>query len=101
MCRIESVKTELEKAYLLYNSKVKKPLPELDTSSEKKLTKLLDTVLNRESQANHTNDKSYPQKRCFSLRGKIADLLLLMDNFDIKKKKENNGSPKTLSEDAA
>lgn len=92
MSRIKKVRTELKKSYLEYNKKTSKPLPELDILSEKSLKKLLDAAINRQSIASHKNDKSHPQKLCSTLRGNIADLLLLMDNFDIKEKKDNNGS---------
>lgn len=82
MERLKSSQEALTQNYAAYNDVVEKPLPALDVDNESALKKLLDTVMNRESIA-HTKKIKVP-KEGGELRSAIADVLLLLDNCDIK-----------------
>ena len=68
--------------YNAYNEVATNPLAPLNIDDEAGLKKLLNTVMNRESIA-HMQKKKMPKKST-ELRSSIADVLLLLDNCDIK-----------------
>lgn len=68
--------------YNAYNEVATNPLAPLNINDEAGLKKLLNTVMNRESIA-HMQKKKMPKKST-ELRSSIADVLLLLDNCDIK-----------------
>lgn len=82
MERLKSSQETLAQNYAAYNAVASKMLPELELDNESALKKLLDTVMNRESIA-HTKKIKVP-KEGGELRSSIADVLLLLDNCDIK-----------------
>lgn len=58
-------------------------LPELGEISEKRLRLLLERIYRFETRCSLKKQK-YSEKRCVYFRGAIADLLLLIDSFDLK-----------------
>lgn len=58
-------------------------LPKLSSISEQCLLSLLERTYRFETRCAIRKSK-YSEKKCLTYRGAIADLLLLIDNFDIK-----------------
>ena len=58
-------------------------LPALSDISEKRLCLLLERIYRFETRCTLKKQK-YSEKQCVALRGAIADLLLLLDSFDLK-----------------
>lgn len=87
MNRIIGAKAKLQELYDKYNETWKKKLPSLDLHSKNNITQLLETIHRRESLIVRHEDNKYPVKLSKEIRGAIADILLLMDNFDIEKTK--------------
>lgn len=101
MKRLKSAQKELIALIETYNAKSAKPLKEIDINSSKDLSKALDLMHNRESIAHCKNDKNYPYKLAQELRGKFADILLLLDNFDIKVKKNKSDEDQNQDDEIA
>ena len=87
MKRLKESQQTLVTLYKAYNDKELKPLSDLDVDDEQGLKKLLNTVMNRESISHMKKKKS--SKESAELRSAIADVLLLLDNCDIKEIKAN------------
>ena len=87
MKRLKEAQQTLATIYKAYNDKDANPLPDLNVDDEPDLKKLLNTVMNRESIAHMQKRKAC--KESTELRSSIADVLLLLDNCDIKEIKEN------------
>ncbi len=83
MNRIKEAQENLRNEFKLYNDAATNKLPELEINSPEKLEALLESVTRRES-LNHSKKKPPATK----LKSALADNLLLLDNFDIKKAKE-------------
>jgi hypothetical protein len=83
MDRIKEAQEHLKKEFKLYNDAAINKLPELEVESPEKLEALLESVTRRES-LNHSKKRPPATK----LKSALADNLLLLDNFDIKKAKE-------------
>lgn len=97
MKRLTEAQEALALIYNDYNNVTEHPLKELDVSDEPGLKKLLDTVMNRESIAHMQNTK--PLKESAELRSCIADVLLLLDDCDIKEIKANMKKATVTEED--
>jgi len=87
MERLKESQEALTLIYNAYNDVATNPLPSLKIDDEDVLKKLLNTVMNRES-VSHMQKKKMP-KESAELRSSIADVLLLLDNCDIKEIKAN------------
>jgi len=60
-----------------------KSLPELTAINEHNLEKMLNRIYRYETRC-IVKKQSYSEKHCIELRSRIADLLLLIDNFDLQ-----------------
>ncbi|PKI18172.1 hypothetical protein [Colwellia sp. 12G3] len=87
MERLKESQAALTLIYNAYNKVTINPLAPLDIDDEEGLKKLLNTVMNRESVSHMQNKKAL--KESVELRSSIADVLLLLDNCDIKEIKAN------------
>lgn len=87
MQRLKEAQEALTLIYNAYNDVSTKPLVPLEVDDETLLKKLLITVMNRESISHMQNKKSL--KESTELRSSIADVLLLLDDCDIKEIKAN------------
>lgn len=87
MKRLKESQETLTTIYNAYNAKEPNPLSDLNVDDEPGLKKLLNTVMNRESISHMKKKKS--SKESAELRSAIADVLLLLDNCDIKEIKAN------------
>jgi len=87
MERLKQSQETMTLIYNAYNDVATNPLPPLKIDDEEVLKKLLNTVMNRES-VSHMQKKKMP-KESAELRSSIADVLLLLDNCDIKEIKAN------------
>ncbi|PKG80856.1 hypothetical protein CXF85_22385 [Colwellia sp. 75C3] len=87
MERLKESQEALTLIYNAYNEVAPNPLTPLDIDDEAGLKKLLNTVMNRESVSHMQNKKAL--KESTELRSSIADVLLLLDNCDIKEIKAN------------
>jgi hypothetical protein len=87
MQRLKQAQDALTVIYEKYNQATPHPLAPLDVNDAKLLNKLLNTVMNRESIAHIQNKKAL--KESSELRTLLADVLLLLDNCDIKQIKAN------------
>ncbi|NRD73616.1 hypothetical protein HQQ94_10210 [Shewanella sp. VB17] len=83
MDRIKEAQQHLKNEFKLYNDATTNKLPKLDLESPEKLEALLESVTRRESLS---HSKKLPPAT--KLKSALADNLLLLDNFDIKKAKE-------------
>jgi len=91
MERLKQSQETMTLIYNAYNDVATNPLPPLKIDDEEVLKKLLNTVMNRES-VSHMQKKKMP-KESAELRSSIADVLLLLDNCDIKEIKANMKKP--------
>jgi hypothetical protein len=82
MERLKESQEALTLIYKAYNEVATHPLSPLNIDDEEDLKKLLNTVMNRES-ISHMQKKKAP-KESTELRSSLADVLLLLDNCDIK-----------------
>jgi hypothetical protein len=87
MDRLKESQEALTLIYNAYNKVTPTPLTVLDIDDEAALKILLNTVMNRESVSHMQNKKAL--KESSELRSSIADVLLLLDNCDIKEIKAN------------
>ena len=87
MQRLKESQEALTLIYNTYNEVATNPLAPLNVNDEDALKKLLNTVMNRESVSHMQNKKAL--KESTELRSSIADVLLLLDNCDIKVIKAN------------
>jgi hypothetical protein len=87
MERLKESQEALTLIYNAYNEVAPSPLAPLDIGDEAALKKLLNTVMNRESVSHMKNKKAL--KESTELRSSLADVLLLLDNCDIKEIKAN------------
>jgi hypothetical protein len=87
MERLKESQEALTLIYNAYNEVATNALAPLDVDDEAGLKKLLNTVMNRESISHMKNKKTL--KESPELRSSIADVLLLIDNCDIKEIKAN------------
>ncbi|MEC4724785.1 hypothetical protein HWQ46_04385 [Shewanella sp. D64] len=83
MNRIKEAQEHLKNEYKLYNDSTTNKLPELELESPERLDAILESVTRRESLS---HAKKIPPAT--KLKSALADTLLLLDNFDIKKAKE-------------
>ncbi len=81
MSRINTVTAEVQYFHNLIKSEV--ALPELTAINEHNLEKLLNKIYRYETRC-VVKKQSYSEKHCIELRSRIADLLLLIDNFDLQ-----------------
>ncbi|MDG1121282.1 MAG: hypothetical protein P8J70_00475 [Glaciecola sp.] len=81
MSRVETVTQEVKYFHDLLQEEIN--LPELTDMNEPTLRKLLDRIYRFETRCTVKKQK-YSEKLCVQFRGRIADLLLLMDNFDLQ-----------------
>jgi hypothetical protein len=82
MERLKESQEALTLIYTAYNKAALMPLATLDVNDEPTLKKMLNTVMNRESIAHMQHTKILKQSS--ELRSSLADVLLLLDNCDIK-----------------
>ena len=87
MQRLKESQAALTLIYNAYNDVAANPLAPLKVNDAEVLKKLLNNVMNRESVSHIQNKKSL--KESTELRSAIADVLLLLDNCDIKEIKAN------------
>ena len=87
MQRLKESQEALTLIYNTYNAVATKPLTPLEVDDAESLNKLLNAVMNRESVSHIQNKKSL--KESTELRSALADVLLLLDNCDIKEIKAN------------
>lgn len=87
MQRLKDSQETLTLIYNAYNKVATKPLPPLEVDDAEVLKKLLDTVMNRESISHIQHKKTV--KESTELRSALADVLLLLDDCDIKEIKAN------------
>ncbi len=87
MERLKDSQAALTLNYNAYNDVVTKPLLPLNVDDAEVLKKLLNSVMNRESVSHMQNVKT--PKESTELRSSIADVLLLLDDCDIKEIKAN------------
>ena len=66
-------------------------LPNLQDVSEERLRLHLDKIYRFETRCT-LKKQQYSEKKCVALRGAIADLLLLNDDFDLKKAVANRSN---------
>ena len=90
MKRLTQAKTNLVTTYTVFNADSKKKLPALDVNNEQSLKKLLDIIYRRETLAYVKKDKRSVPKEAVELKRSLADVLLLLDGFDMQKLKESN-----------
>ncbi|AQS39848.1 hypothetical protein Sps_04765 [Shewanella psychrophila] len=83
MKRINEGQTRLENEYDTYNKAAITDLPELEIGSQDSLASLLDTVTKRES----LDQGRKLEPSATKLKSAIADVLLLLDGFDLQKVK--------------
>jgi hypothetical protein len=81
MSRINTVTTEVRYFHNLVKNEVS--LPELTAINEHNLEKMLNRIYRYETRC-IVKKQSYSEKHCIELRSRIADLLLLIDNFDLQ-----------------
>ena len=81
MSRINTVTAEVQYFHNLIKSEV--ALPELTVINEHNLEKMLNRIYRYETRC-IVKKQSYSEKHCIELRSRIADLLLLIDNFDLQ-----------------
>ncbi len=81
MSRINTVTTEVRYFHNLVKNEVS--LPELTAINEHDLEKMLNRIYRYETRC-IVKKQSYSEKHCIELRSRIADLLLLIDNFDLQ-----------------
>ena len=81
MSRVNIVTTEVKYFHELLQTEIS--LPELDDMNEPSLRRLLDRIYRYETRCTVKKQK-YSEKLCVQFRGRIADLLLLMDDFDLQ-----------------
>ena len=81
MSRADTVTKEVKYFHELLQEEIN--LPELSEISEPTLRRLLDRIYRFETRCTVKKQK-YSEKLCVQFRGRIADLLLLMDNFDLQ-----------------
>jgi hypothetical protein len=81
MSRIETVKTRVNHYYAQFAQEMH--LPILDTNSAPKLKLLLERIYLFEKRCTLKKIK-YSESLCIEFRGAIADLLLLLDDFDLQ-----------------
>ena len=79
MERLHDVQAKLENEYI----SLEKDLPVLDTTSEQSLTQLLDHLTRLQIRTHLKNGRD--TKEFSTIKALIADNLLLLDGFDIKK----------------
>ncbi|WP_019028007.1 hypothetical protein [Colwellia piezophila] len=87
MQRLKESQETLTLIYNAYNKVTVSPLAELEIDDAEVLKKMLNTVMNRESISHIQNKKTL--KESTELRSALADVLLLLDNCDIKEIKAN------------
>jgi hypothetical protein len=87
MQRLKESQDALTVIYEKYNQATSHPLAPLNVDDADSLNKLLNTVMNRESISHIQNKKAL--KESTELRTLLADVLLLLDNCDIKQIKAN------------
>ncbi len=87
MERLKESQEALTLIYNAYNEVTTNPLAPLNIDDEEALKKLLNTVMNRES-ISHMQKQKTP-KESTELRSALADVLLLLDDCDIKVIKAN------------
>ncbi|MCL1077213.1 hypothetical protein D5R81_04230 [Parashewanella spongiae] len=80
----EHLQSEIEK----YNKKVETKTISVDDNNEDKLTSLLNLITLKESKEHRQKGKN--SKDHTKLKSAIADVLLLLDGFDLKEKKLAN-----------
>lgn len=80
MERLQEVQSQLEREYI----SLEKELPQLDTANEQSLTHLLDHLTRLQIKTHLKKRKD--SKEFTKIKALIADTLLLLDGFDIKKK---------------
>lgn len=81
MSRIKTVTAEVHYFHHLLQDEI--ALPELCDINEHALEKMLDKIYRYEKRCAVKKQK-YSSKLCFQLRTRLADLLLLNDNFDLQ-----------------
>jgi hypothetical protein len=81
MSRADTVTQEVKYFHELLQEEIN--LPELTDMSEPTLRRLLERIYRFETRCTVKKQK-YSEKLCVQFRGRIADLLLLMDNFDLQ-----------------
>ena len=89
MDRLSAAKETFQKHLETYNSNSLKPIDVIEVNEEV-LAKLLDKVTLRESIEQRRTGKT--TKANAEFKANIADLLLLLDDFDIKQKKAEAAS---------
>ena len=82
MERLKDSQEALTLIYNAYNDVATKPLLPLKVDDTEVLKKLLNSVMNRESVSHMQNIKT--PKESTELRSSIADVLLLLDDCDVK-----------------
>jgi len=87
MKRLKESQEALTLIYNAYNDVAIKPLLPLKVDDVEALKKLLNAVMNRESVSHMQNIKT--PKESTELRSSLADVLLLLDDCDIKEIKAN------------
>ncbi|MBU2870588.1 hypothetical protein [Colwellia sp. E2M01] len=97
MKRLKEAQEALIVIYNAYNQVTSNPLADLDVNDEAALKKLLNTVMNRESIAHMQHKKAL--KESTELRSCIADVLLLLDDCDIKEIKASMKKATALAEE--
>ncbi|TYK66872.1 hypothetical protein [Colwellia echini] len=97
MKRLKEAQAALTFIYTEYNKVTDNPLADLDINDEAALKKLLNTVMNRESIAHMQHKKAL--KESSELRSCIADVLLLLDDCDIKAIKAKMKKSTALAEE--
>jgi hypothetical protein len=80
----ENLRNEFNK----YNNQTEHKLPPLVVNDVSNLTSLLSMVTAREERAHRNKDKNQPADTM--LKSAIADVLLLLDGFDMKQKHESD-----------
>lgn len=81
MNRIKDTTKRVELYHQTYQEEMH--LPQLDTTSSSKLKDLLDKIYRFEHRCTMKKIK-YSEPVCIEFRGAIADLMLLLDNFDLQ-----------------
>lgn len=81
MSRINTVTAEVRYFHNLVKNEI--ALPELTAINEHNLEKMLNRIYRFETRC-IVKKQSYSEKHCIELRSRIADLLLLIDNFDLQ-----------------
>lgn len=86
MDRLQESQQSLQSKYDEYNTQSDEELPSLQVSDSVSLSKLLELITKRESAAQRHKIK--PPKATTKLKAAIADVLLLLDGFDLKIKRQ-------------